>query len=92
MDKDRFDDIVVAFAGDADRRTLLKRLAGGVLGGVAALGVVGADARRRPRGRCLKEGKTCSTTSGKACCDGLTCTDGTCQVSPPPRRRRRRRR
>ena len=47
MDLDRFDDITKALADGASRRSVIRRLAGGVLGSVAALSVVGADAKKK---------------------------------------------
>jgi hypothetical protein len=92
MDQDKFDDITKALAGDSDRRSVIKRLAGGLLGGVLAVGAAGADARkRRHRPRCGTEGVQCRT---KSCCQGFVCdtavtspTYGRCivkAVSPPP--------
>jgi hypothetical protein len=83
MDLDRFDDITKALADGGSRRSVIKRIAGGVLGSVAALGVVGADAKKKKH-KCSKEGGDCSN---KKCCKGFTCdaTSQTCvAVAPPP--------
>jgi hypothetical protein len=84
MDQERFDDITKALANGSDRRSVMKRLAGGMLGGVAALSIVGADAKRKKnRNKCAKEGASCTT---KSCCSGLTCdaTSSTCVAPTPP--------
>lgn len=85
MDQDRFDDITKGFAAGADRRSVIKRIAGGVVGSVLALGVSQVDARKKKRRRtkCAKEGAACS---GKACCSGLTCDPigQTCVADTPP--------
>jgi hypothetical protein len=94
MDREKFDHITKSLAAGSDRRSVIKGIAAGLFGSVAALGASEADARRRrrrprPTG-CLAAGAGCSTTSGKPCCSGLACTADSAGVlrctatTPPP--------
>ena len=77
MDQDRFDGIVKELSGSASRRDALKRLAGGALGGLLALGGAGrAGATHKPGHHCTPSGK-------HACPKGYTCVDHECVKTPP---------
>ena len=67
MDQDRFDDIAKSLAAGADRRSLLKRVAGGALGGLLALR--GGLAAAQPG--CRRERHPCE--GNQDCCPGLVC-------------------
>jgi len=89
MEQDKFDDIAKAMAGGADRRSVLKRIAGGVLGGLFAVGAGQAEAAKK---QCGKDGAKCHGTGH--CCKGYYCYKknggpyGKCTkkapTSPPP--------
>ena len=79
MDKDRFDDVVKSLAAGADRRSVLKRIAGGALGGL--LGLAGASRA----GATHKKGHHCTPSGKHACPEGYTCVDHTCVKTPPPK-------
>ncbi len=71
---ERFDELAKAIARGQSRRTALKRLAGGVLGGALVLvGVREASAQDAdPAGKkCRREGHPCE--GNQVCCPGLVC-------------------
>ena len=73
MDPNRFEDIAKAWAVGTDRRAALKRLAGGLLAGLAAVsggGVLRGD-RARAQPGCRQEGHPCE--GNQVCCPGLVC-------------------
>ena len=86
MDQDRFDDVVKSLGTGADRRSVLKRIAAGALGGLLALR--GGAAVAQPG--CRQEGHPCE--GNQECCPGLECRvtgPGNAErcarpVSPPP--------
>ena len=87
MDQDRFDNVVKSLATGADRRSVLKRIAGGALGGLLALR--GGAAVAQPG--CRQEGHPCE--GNQVCCPGLVCTPAagpgqaarcTAPTPPPP--------
>jgi hypothetical protein len=78
MDTQRFDDLTVTLARGGSRRSLLRGLAGGVLGAVAVERTVRTTAAKaRPVNNgsgCAQPGRVCDATL--TCCGGgkLTCT------------------
>ena len=67
MDQDRFDNVVKSLASGADRRSVLKRVAGGALAGLLALR--GGQAAAQPG--CRRAGHPCE--GNQECCPGLVC-------------------
>ncbi len=64
MDPKRFDDVAKALANDADRRTVLKRAAGGLVGGLLALAGVNVEAADK-KGKKGKKPCPCDKTTEK---------------------------
>jgi hypothetical protein len=80
MDGRGFDELSKAIAGGASRRTIIRMLTGGLIGGVATLaGGVGADAVT-----CRGDGRLCVQSAN--CCSGTCCPDHRClcRTSPSP--------
>lgn len=69
MDHHDFDDLARAFAQSGNRRTLLKRALGGVLGGALVLRAGTAQAAT-----CKSEIDSCDTAE-QDCCTGLVCVE-----------------
>jgi hypothetical protein len=78
MDHAAFDDLIRALGTGTSRRTLVKRLAGGALGGLFGLRTLEADATH-------KKGHKCNPSDKHSCPEGYTCVDKKCvKKSPPP--------
>lgn len=75
MDSERFDRLTRAFAQPATRRSFVKSLTGGILGGAAGLSALGPAAAQH----CAPPGQSCAADAD--CCGALTCGSGSCQ--PP---------
>lgn len=72
MDSTKFDAVARRMASGLSRREALRGLAAGAVvaaAGAVGLGVVSADAKKKPK-RCKKAGARC--TSNKQCCTGKT--------------------
>jgi hypothetical protein len=69
MDRHDFDDLARSFAQNGNRRTLLKRALGGVLGGALVLRAGSAQAST-----CRILAQSCDLDPDD-CCDGLTCVE-----------------
>lgn len=78
VDGQRFDDATRLLGAGASRRSVIKRMAGALMG----LGAAGVAGRRASAGACLGEGSSCNAEAD-ACCaaDGLSCIDSTCQLA-----------
>ena len=76
MDHRRFDDFTRLLAAKPNRRTVLRRLAGGAVGGIAVLAARGTSTAAT----CRQRGDACSApeigTQGR-CCEGLRCSGTT---------------
>jgi len=70
MDDKRFDDVAKALAIGADRRSILKRAAGGALAGVAGLLALSSRGAKGQPG-CRQAGHPCE--GNQVCCPGLEC-------------------
>ncbi len=77
MDSKRFDEITKQLAASADRRAVLKRLAGGALGGLFGLRALEAGATHKP-------GHHCTPSDQHSCPEGYTCVNKECVKDKPP--------
>lgn len=73
MDRHDFDDLTRALAHGSDRRTLLKRLVGGAIGGALVLRA-GTASAQNTASTCRGLAESCNT-DGNPCCSGLVCTE-----------------
>lgn len=72
MDRHDFDDLAKAFGQGSNRRAVLKRALGGVLGG--ALVLRGSAAQRASAGTCRVLAESCDREASD-CCEGLSCVE-----------------
>jgi Stigma-specific protein, Stig1 len=97
VERERFDALTRAVARGSSRRGALKALAGGAVGGLAALAGGGAAAAPRPKPGCCPSGHpvlcglTCTDTKadpancggcGHSCDAGTVCANGVCAAPP----------
>jgi len=85
MDPKRFDDVAKALANDADRRTVLKRAAGGLVGGLLALAGVNVGEAADKKGKKGKKPCPCDKTTEKCVKDSKgkwTCVPKTPVCTP----------
>lgn len=78
MEKKQFDDIVRSLASSEDRRSVIKKLAGGALGGLVAINAFGSEADARRRRRRPRAGGTTTTVAPTTPAPTTTTTALTC--------------